>query len=211
MQRLSSPTIRTHLTHTSSIRSFPFFSSGGSTLSHSMSQQSPPPVTVPVAIQRDETAVEPFRLAPSSNYNPDRKQADGSFPMYDSPTAPPTVRMEVQSSNQTPRGRTKYNPPAYTGPSNASPEAGGSSSSRGSPMTASQAHVKKGSEDTQHSSTSGGNTVRGHLVNHMAPPANASLNVLTGHRHQLSGDTNSDMDSKRRPDTEDNFSVGDIA
>jgi hypothetical protein len=110
MQRLSSPTIRTHLTRaTTSIHSFPFFSSGGSSNSHSMQQQTPPPV----AIQRDETAVEPFRLAPTNNYNPDRKQADGAYPVYDSPTAPPTVRMEVQSTAQTPtRGRTKYNPPA---------------------------------------------------------------------------------------------------
>ena len=220
MQRLSSPTIRTHI---SSIRSFPFFSSGGSTFSHSMRQQSSPPVTDPIAIQRDETAVtmEPFNLAHSRNYNPDRKQADGSFPIimrYDPPRAiaPPTVHTEVQSSNQTPRGRTQYNPPAYTELSSAFPEAGGSSSSRGSPPTVGQARVGRGFEDTQHSFTSRDNTVtrKGYMVNHLAPPTNASLNVLTGHRPQWSGDTNSSgMDSKRRlgPDTEDNFSVKDIA
>ena len=67
-------------------------------------------------MQRDETAVEPFRLAPTNNYNSDRKQTDGAYPVYDPPTAPPAVRMEVQSTPQTPRGRTKYNPPAYTEP-----------------------------------------------------------------------------------------------
>jgi hypothetical protein len=80
MQRLSSPTIRTHLTRASTSFSFPFFSSGGSSLSHSIRQQSPPPIPVAsVPMQRDETAVvEPFRLAPTNNYNPDRKQADGT-------------------------------------------------------------------------------------------------------------------------------------
>ena len=98
MKRLSSPTIQTHLTRASpSIHSFPFFTSGGRSVSHAMRQ-------------------EPFRLAPTNNYNPDRKQADGAYPVYDPPTAPPAVRMEVQSTPQTPRGRTKYNPPAYTEP-----------------------------------------------------------------------------------------------
>ena len=220
MHRLSSPTIRTHLTRAStSIRSFPFFSSGGSTVTHSMGPQSPPPISM----HRDETTVEPFRLAPrtTNNYNPDRKQADGSYPVYDSPTAPPVVRMEVQSTSQTPRGRTKYNPPAYTEPSNASPEAGGSSSSRRSPPTVGQAHGKKGSADTQQSFTSRGILTRGNVINPLAPPpgtvnplinlhgasASTSLNVLTGHgRH-----ANSDMNRKHRPDTEDNFSVRDIA
>jgi len=214
MHRLSSPTIRTHLTRAStSIHSFPFFSSGGSTVSQSMLQQSPPPVDM----QRDETAVEPFRLAPTNNYNPDRKQAQGAYPVYDPPTASPTVRMEVQPTTQTPRGRTKYNPPAYTEPTNTSPDSGGSSSSPRSPPTA---HGKKGSADTLNSSTSGGNPARINVINQLAPfrtvnphgaSANTSLNVLTGHGHQLSGDTNSDMDRKRRPDTEDNFSARDIA
>jgi len=212
----SSPTIRTHLTREStSIRSFPFFTTGGSTVTNSMQQQSPPPV----AMQRDETAVEPFRLIPTNNYNPDRKQVDGAYPVYDPPSAPPVVRMEVQSSTQTPRGRTKYNPPAYTEPTNTSPEAGSSSSGR-SPPTVSQAHGKKGSADTQQSSTPGGNSARGNVFNHLTPPgtvnshgasANTSLNVLTGHGRQLSGDTDSDVYRKRRPDTEDNFSVRDIA
>ena len=211
----SSPTIRTHLTRASTtISSFPFFSSGGSTVSRSIQQQSPPPV----AIQRDETAVEPFRLAPTNNHNPDRKHVDGAYPVYDPPTAPPVVRMEVQSSTQTPRGRTKYNPPAYTEPTNTSPEAGGSSSSGRSPPTVSHAHGKKGSADTQQSSTSGGNPARGNLFNNLAPPgtvnshgasANTSLNVLTGHGRQLSGDTDSDVD--RKPRSENNFSARDIA
>jgi hypothetical protein len=215
MQPLSSPTIRTHLTRASTSISFPFFSSRGSSVSHSMRQQSPPPV-VPVPMQRDETAVEPFRLAPANNHNPDRKQADGTYPVYDPPTARPAVRMEVQSTFQTPRGRTKYNPPAYTEPSNTSPETGGSSSSRRSPP---QAHGKKASEDTLYSSTSGGYPARGNVVNPLAPlgtvippSAATSVNVLRGHGHQLSGDTNSsDMDRKRQPDTEENFSVRDIA
>ena len=88
-----------------------------------MRQQSPHHVTVPVTIQleRDETAVEPFRLAPSRNPDTTRKQAPAEFlPVYDPPTAPPTVPMEVrQSSNETSKVMTKYNPPAYTEPSNA--------------------------------------------------------------------------------------------
>ena len=140
MQRLSSPMIRTHLTRAStSIHSFPFFGSGGSSVSHTMRQQSPPPV----AMQRDETAVESFRLAPTNNYNPDRKQSDGAYPVYDPPTTP-TVRMEVQYTAQTPRGRTKYNPSAYTEPSNSSLDVpvGGSSSSP-SPATVSKSHDRQ--------------------------------------------------------------------
>ena len=224
--RPSSPTIRTHAS--TSIRSFPFFSSGGSTISPSVRQQSPPPFSM----HRDETAVEPFRLAPN-NFNPDRKQANGAYPVYDPPTAPPTVRMDVQSITPTQGGRTRYNPPAYTEPNNASPEAGGSGSpsSRRSPPTVGQIHAKKGSADTQHSFTSGGsaprvaggsNPARGNVVSHLAPPgtaknpqmnsqASTSVNALTGHRHQQSRDTSIDMDRKRQPDTDDNFSVRDIA
>ena len=224
--RPSSPTIRTHAS--SSIRSFPFFSSGGSTVSPSVRQQSPPPVSM----HRDETAVEPFRLAPTNNYNPDRKQANGAYPVYDPPTAPPTVRMEVRSTTPTQGGRTRYNPPAYTEQTKASPEAGGSSSSRRSPATGGQVHTKKGSADTQHSFTSGGsaprsggsNPARGN-VNHLTPTgtvmnsqmnshgpsASTSTNAITGHGRQVSGDTNSDKGRKRRPDTDENFSVRDIA
>ena len=215
IHRSSSPTIRTHLTREStSIPSSPFFNSGGSTVLHSMRQQPQPPV----AVQRDETTVEPFRLAPTNNYNPDRKRAGGPYPVYDPSSARPTVRM---STTQTPRERTKYNPPAYTEPSNPSPEAGASSSSRRSPPTVGQAHGKKGSADTQQSFTSRGILTRGNVINPLAPPpgtvnplinshgasASTSLNVLTGHgRH-----ANSDMNRKRQPDTEDNFSVRDIA
>lgn len=228
----SSPTIQTHDSSyaPSTSRSFSFFRSGGSTISPSVRQQSPPPVSIP----RDETAVEPFRLAPTNNYNPDRKQANGAYPVYDQPTALPAVRMEVRSTTPTQGGRTRYNPPAYTEPNNASPEAGGrgSPSSRRSPPTVG-AHGKKGSADTQHSVTSGGSAprvaggsqARGNVANQLAPPGtvknpqmnsqgastSTSLNVLAGHGRQLSGDTNSDMDRKRRPDTDENFSVKDIA
>ena len=212
-----STTIRTHVT---SIRSFPFFSSGGSSVSHSVSQKSPPPVQM----QRDETAVEPFRLAPSYNYNPDRKQADGAFHVYDPPIAPPSMRVEVRSTTPTPKGRTKHNPPAYTEASNPSPEAGGSSSSRRSPPRVGQVHAKPGSANTQQTFTSGGNPSRGNVVNHLAPHgtvnpqmnshganANTSLTALTRHGGQVSRDTNSGMDRKYRPDTDDNFNVRDIA
>jgi len=233
--RPSSPTIRTHAS--SSIRSFLFFSSGGSTIAPSVRggstvtpsvrQQSPPPVSMP----RDETAVEPFRLAPSNNYNPDRKQANGAYPMYDPPTAPPIVRMELQSTTPTQGGRTRYNPPAYT--DNASPEAGGSPSSCRSP--ARQVHGEKGSADTQHSITSGGSAPRvaaargnpaasGNVVNQLAPSGtvknpqmnshgganpNTRTNAITGHGRQRpeSGDTNSDMGRKRQPDTDETFSA----
>ena len=225
--RPSSPTIRTHAS--SSIRSFPFFSSGGSTISPSVRQQSPPPVSM----HRDETAAEPFRLPPTNNHNPDRKQANGAYPVYDPPTAPPTVRMEVRSTTPTQGGRTRYNPPAYSEQTKASPEAGGSSSSRRSPATVGQVHAKKGSADTQHSVTSGGsaprvggsNPARGNVVNHLTPPgtvknpqpqmnshgasASTSANAITGHGRQPS--MNSDTSRQRRPDTDDNFSVRDIA
>jgi hypothetical protein len=233
--RRSTPTIHTHESYAPTTgRSLSFFrSGGGSTIAPSMRpsmrQQSPPPVS----IQRDETAVEPFRLAPTNNYDPDRKQANGAYPVYDQPTAPPAIRTDVRSTTPTQGGRTRYNPPAYTDPTNASPEAGGSS--RRSPPTVGQAHGKKSSADTQHSITSGGsaprvtggNQARGNnnVVNHVTPPpgtvkntqmnnyssqANTSLDVITGHGRQFSGDTNSDMDRKRRPDTDD-FSVRDIA
>lgn len=228
--RRSSPTINTHDSSyaPSTSRSFSFFRSGASTITPSVRQQSPPPIS----IQRDETAVEPFRLPPTNNYNPDRKQANGAYPVYDQPTALPAVRMDVRSTTPTQGGRTRYNPPAYTEPTNASPEAGGrgSPSSRRSPPTVGQVHGKKGSADTQHSGGSapriaGGSQARGNVVNPLAPPGtvnpqmssqgttsgNTSLNVLAGHGRQLSGDTNSDMDRKRRPDTDENFSVRDIA
>ena len=217
--RPSSPTIRTHAS--TSIRSFPFFSSGGSTVSPSVRQQSPPSIST----NRDETAVEPFRLAPASNYNPDQKQANGAYPVYDQPTAPPTVRMEVRSITPTQGGRTRYNPPAYTEPTNASPEMGGRGSpsshrsQQRSPPTVGQSHGKKGSADTQHSGGSaprvvGGSPARGNQAPVRNPPMNSqgssSLNVL-GHGRQLTGDANIDMDRKRRPDTDENFSVRDIA
>jgi hypothetical protein len=209
--RPSSPTIRTHAS--SSIRSFPFFSSGGSTISPSVRQQSPPPVSM----HRDETAVEPFRLPPTNNHNPDRKQANGAYPVYDPPTAPPTVRMEVRSTTPTQGGRTRYNPPAYSEQTKASPEAGGSSSSRRSPATVGQVHAKKGSADTQHSVTSGGsaprvggsNPTRGNVVNHLTPPGSVKNPQMNS--HAASASTNSDTSRKRQPDTDDNFSVRDIA
>ena len=230
MRPPTSPTIRTHAT--SSIRSFPFFSSGGSTAHSppSVRQQSPPPAS----IHRDETAVEPFVLPPSNRdaYNPDRKQANGAFPVYDPPTAPPTVRMEVRPTTPTQGGRTRLNPPAYPGPSQVSPEAGGSASRRRPPPG--QVHAKKGSADTQHSITSsrtgasggaarvGGNIPTiGNVANQFAPvgtainpqfnPHDASANATHGHGRQLSGNTSNDMDRKRRPDTEDGFNASDIA
>lgn len=223
--RPTSPTIRTHAS--SSVRSFPFFTSGGSTvLSPSVRQQSPPPV----AVNRDETAVEPFTLPPTNthSYNPDRKQANGAFPVYDPPTAPPTVRMEVRSTTPTPGARTKYNPPAYTEKSKVPPEAGGSSSRQRSPPTVGQVHARKGSADTQHSLTSSGSAPRlggsnPAISNRVPPPvmnsqfnppdasASTSVNATAGHGRQLSGNTSSNMDRYRRPATDDSFSVGDIA
>jgi len=221
----TSPTIRTHAS--SSIRSFPFFSSGGSTVHPpSLRQQSPPPVPA----HRDETAVEPFTLAPSNNYNPDRKQANGAYPMYDQPTAPPAVRMEVRSTTPTQGGRTRYNPPAYTEQTRASPEAvGGSSSRQRSPPTGGQGHGTKGSEDTQQSFTLGstarvggsnpamGNRLArptGPVMNpQMSHDASASNSAIasTGHGRQLNGNTSGDMGRNRPPATDDSFSVGDIA
>jgi hypothetical protein len=223
--RPTSPTIRTHAS--SSVRSFPFFTSGGSTvLSPSVRQQSPPPV----AVNRDETAVEPFTLPPSNThgYNPDRKQANGAFPVYDPPTAPPTVRMGVRPTTPTQGARTRYNPPAYTEKTKASPEAAGSSSRQRSPPIAGQVHARKDSADTQHSFTSGGSAPRvggsnPAMSNRVPPPvmnpqfnppgasASTSVNAITGHGRQASGNTSSDTDRYRRPATDDGFSVGDIA
>ena len=149
---LMSPTTRTHASSTN--RYFPFFSSGRSTIS--------PPVSMPV--DGDETAVEPFRLAPANSYNPKRKQENGAYPVRDQPTALPTVCMNVRFQVPTPtqRGRTRYNPPAYTWINNASPEAGGSGSpsSRHSPPTVGQVQAKRGSADSKHSFTSGGSAPR---------------------------------------------------
>ena len=224
--RLSSPTIRTHAS--SSIRSFPFFSTGGSTVAPSLRPMSPPPISM----HRDasEAVVEPFRLTPTSNHNPDRKQADGAYPVYDSPNAPPTVRMTVRGSTTTTTqgGRTRFNPPAYTEQTKGSPETG--ASSRPSPAALGQLHGKKGSADTLQSVTSGGsaprvggsNPARGNVVYSMAPSKNpqmnshvasasSSANAITGHRRQQSGDTNSDTGRKGRADTDENFSARDIA
>lgn len=221
-------TIRTHVS--SSIRSFPFFSSGGSTVhAPSLWEQSPPPVQ-DLPVHRDETVVEPFTLPPSNNYNPDRKQANGAYLVYDPPTAPPAVRIEVRSSTPIQGGRTRYNPPAYSEQTGAPAEAvGGSSSRQRSSPTAGQGHVKKGSEDTQHSFTSGSTARVGGSSpatgDRLAPPTGPVMNpqlsydasasngaiANTGHGRQPSGNTSSDTDRNRRPTTDDGFSVGDIA
>ncbi|KAF8798289.1 hypothetical protein BYT27DRAFT_7123403 [Phlegmacium glaucopus] len=230
MRAPTSPTIRTH--GTSSIRSFPFFSSAGSTVPSppSVRQQSPPPVSV-----REETAVEPFVLPPSNTPNPDRKQANGAYTTYDPPTAPPStvLRMDiVRPTTPTQGGRSKYNPPAYTEQTKGSPEAEGS---RRRP-TPGRVHGKKGSADTQHSiasirsgggsATRGGtnNSVMANVVNPL-PPARAviipqsnphgngstSSNVIPPlHTRQLSGNTSTtSLNAKRRPKsaTDDGFSL----
>lgn len=188
-----------------------------------MRQQSPPPVLA----QRDETVVEPFTLPPSNNHDPDRKQANGAYPVYDPPTAPPPIRMEVRSTTPTQGGRARFNPPAYSEQTRASPDAGvGSSSRQRSPPTLGQLHAKKGSAETLQSFTSGGSAPRvggsnPAISNRLAPPTgtvmnpqlnlNTSTNAVNGHGRQLSGNTSSDMDRNRRPVTDDSFSVGDIA
>lgn len=223
MRPPTSPTIRTH--GTSSIRSFPFFSTAGSTLASlsPVRQQSPPPASV----HRDEAAVEPFVLAP--NHNPDRKQANGAYPTYDQPNAPSStvLRMDVRSTTPT-GGRGKFNPPAYTEQTKASPR------SR-PPQAMGGAHAKKGSADTQHSITSsrsgasggairaGGNIanvvnpsvpVRAAIITQLNPPAAAASGSTTAnpnptlHERQLSGFTSNAPVDKRRPtDTEDSFSI----
>lgn len=190
-----------------------------------MRQQSPPPP--PASVHRDETTVEPFLLAPSNNTrNLDTKQADGSYPVYDPPTAPPPLRMDVRPSTPTQGGRTtRYNPPAYE----QTPETGGASSSRRSPPSGGRGHghSTKGSADTQHSLTSSrnGSTTRVAMANVVTtqpqapvgtaintrlnnPSANTSTNVNTGHGRQMHGNPN---DRRRGRDTDDLLSARDIA
>ena len=204
MRPPTSPTIRTHVT--SSILSFPFFSSAGSSVPsppsvrHQLSVRQPPSVRQqsppPPSVHRDETAVEPFVLPPSNTPNPDRKQANGAYPVYDPPTAPPPTIMRVDARPTTPTqgGRARYNPPAYTEQTKVSPEAGGGSSSR-PPPTSGRVHAKKGSSDTQHSITSsrsgGAGTTRsggggsisamGNVVNHITPVRTGITSQLNPH------------------------------
>lgn len=199
-----------------------------------MRQQSPPPVQAP----RDETAVvEPFTLPPNNYPNPDRKQANGAYPVYDPPTAPPpTVRMEVRPTTPTQVGKTRYNPPAYSEQTKA---AGGSSSrpphtknvssdTVSSTRNGPPVHAKNVSADSIPSSRSGGaNWVGGGSIAAMASVANPmapnrtvinaqsssqqviSNTVPVGHGGNASND--SSLKGKGRPTMDDNFSTRDLA
>ncbi|KAF8168500.1 hypothetical protein B0H34DRAFT_670655 [Crassisporium funariophilum] len=217
----TSPTIRTH---NSSVRSLPFFSSVvASTAPYG--SPSPPPgrqmaASPPLPTNREDIIV-PYTVPPVG-HNPDSKQANGAYPVYDSPSAPHPNAMRMEVSPQTPtQGRTRYNPPAYTeqGTSGSATPPSGSAPRR-------PPHTKKGSADTMHSMTSsrsggtrhGANasiSAMGNVVNQMgvgnsttASPYGGENAMPSGHGRQVS----SSRDEKRQPtDTEDSFSARDIA
>lgn len=186
------PTSPTMLTHSSSIRSaIPGFMSSiaGSIAPYGtplppQSQQIPPP---PIS-SNPEDLISPYILPPT--INPDTKQANGAYPVFDPPNAPslPPNAMRVEGYRSvTPTQRARYNPPAYE-------ESSGSSS--GPPRH----REKQPSIDTDISLTSS----RGNLSANDSGMANIAgivspsspIAVHQGHRPQLSISTDD-----RRPTT----------
>ncbi|CAA7266365.1 unnamed protein product [Cyclocybe aegerita] len=162
----TSPTVITH--GTSSVRSMPFFSSViGSSYS-----PSPPPAPLRQASppQNREDIIVPFTLPPA-NDNPDRKQANGAYPIYDSPTAPPpgmgAMRIEAAAQPASPQRR-RFNPPAYTetSPGDTSGSASGS-----------RHRGKQGSTDTNHSTPSSGRTGAPQQQRPAHTPANSGSSI----------------------------------
>ncbi len=88
-----------------SVSSLPFFNSG---IAGELHQSSPPRQN-----GTPEGVVTPFTLPPT-NENPDKKQSNGEWPVFNSTNAPHNlVRMEVTPSPNSTR-RERYNPPAYS-------------------------------------------------------------------------------------------------
>jgi len=214
------PTSPTILTHNTSVRSVPFFSSvAASTVPYGTA--SPPPVprqAVSPPPANREDFIEPFTLPPSNNG--DRKQANGAYPVYDPPSAPPqnTVRMDI-TRPVTPSQRARYNPPAYT---ESSPGASASGQNSRPPhrgkqastdtlqsVTSSRNHGTRPTTDHSPNSSASG---MANIVGQMGvanPPQNnqgSGSTMPQGHGRQVSGS----RDEKVRP-TEESFSARDIA
>ncbi|KAF8972538.1 hypothetical protein BDZ97DRAFT_1752438 [Flammula alnicola] len=201
------PTSPTIMTHNTSVRSVPYMSSVvASTAPYGTATPPPGParqISPPPVPANREDHIEPYTLPPTVD-NPDRKQSNGAYVVYDPPSAPPPMRMEI-SRPQTPTARARYNPPAYT---ESSP--GGSSSQRTphrgkQPSTDSQHSLTSSRPDhSPNASGSGMANLVGQVGAINSPPREESR--PSGHGRQVSAS----RDEKRRP-PEEGFSASDIA
>lgn len=107
----SSPTI---LTHSSSIRSLPFMGSiAGSIAPYGTAHPLGRQTSTGPSPSSQEDVIAPYTLPPISN-NPDRKQGNGGYPVYNAPLTPPPNALRVNSVQPvTPARRARYNPPTY--------------------------------------------------------------------------------------------------
>ena len=196
----NAPTSPTILTHHPSIRSLPYMSSIAGSIApygtaHLLGRQtSPGPLP-----SNQEDIIAPYTLPPISN-NPDRKQADGAYPMHNTPSTPPNIMRAESVQPSTPTRRARYNPPTYA-------ESSVDASSLGH-------RANQLSTDTGYSSlsspvnrnfsiSSAGVTTNVASVVNSSPPSA----MRAGHGRQVS-------DEKRQrlpPPTEASFSASDIA
>ncbi|EDR00709.1 uncharacterized protein LACBIDRAFT_313149 [Laccaria bicolor S238N-H82] len=190
-----SGTVRTHNT---SAHSLSYFSSPVSTVPHTTlptpRQTSPNP-------SNPEDIIVPFHIPPGGLTNPtlgDRKNPNGSYPVYDAPTAPP---ISIQSRTEPSIGssrRARVNPPAYSATDSPSP-----------PPRAQRGLLRQGSTDTHLTYASGTQNNGGYTGNDSSmtssdiripeTPVAASGRVVGG----------PSRDAKRRP-TMDNDNVSSV-
>ncbi|KAF8907677.1 hypothetical protein CPB84DRAFT_1768534 [Gymnopilus junonius] len=205
---MNPPTSPTIMTHQSSVRSVPYFSSVvASTVPQGTSSPPPLPTSTSPPPRNREDVVEPFTLPPSNIA--DRKQPNGAYPIYDPPTAlpPAAVRNMEITRPTTPTQRTRYNPPTYSesttgGPSSPPPRAihrskQGSTDTLPS-ITSSRTHGQRQTPaHSPNSSVSGMGNISGQIgVTNPAPGTPPT------HSRQVSGS----RDEKRQP-TEDSFNL----
>ena len=136
-----SGTVRTHNT---SAQSLAYFSSPVTTI---------PRTTLPTPRQTSpnpsnpEDIIVPFHIPPGGPINPplgDRKNPNGSYPVYDAPTAPPiSIQSRTEPSTGSSR-RARVNPPAYSATDSPSP-----------PPRGQRSLLRQGSTDTHHTYASG--------------------------------------------------------
>lgn len=144
-----SGTVRTHNT---SAHSLAYFSSPVTTI---------PRTTLPTTRQTSpnpsnpEDIIVPFHIPPGGLINPplgDRKNPNGSYPVYDAPTAPP---ISIQSRTEPSIGssrRARVNPPAYSA----------TTDSPSPPPRAQRGLLRQGSTETHHTYASGTQNNVGH-------------------------------------------------
>jgi len=197
----NAPTSPTIFTHHSSIRSVPHMSSIAGSIApygtaHLLGRQTSTGPLPP----NQEDIIAPYTLPPISN-NPDRKQADGAYPVHNTPSTPPNI-MRAESMQPSTPTRARYNPPTYA-------ESSVDASSLGH-------RANQLSTDTDYSSlsspvnrnlsiSSAGVTNVASVVNSSPPSA-----MRAGHGRQVS----TSKDEKRQrlpPPTEASFSASDIA